>query len=654
MTVTERCVYTTVDLFTQLIICFFFNQTPSPRANENTSSPKTSKSMSSLQANKSTPSPKTGKSTPSPEVNKPTSSPQSNKEPFHQGTVWPPVRCTPLCFKDGPTGCSNAGKHHELIMTLAKCSNTSETDKTDFRKSLDKFTKTKWLRNDCVPDKNEKIRFPLVHWACILGKYKALEYLVSEKGFELMVKVGKNQQGALQSMAEHLKTGLNPKSSKEWVCTMFGNIIDIFLKNVPEVFCEKQTSTDDTILHFLAKRCSSDAFSRMYLKTVLVKIKESDNISPEKLEEILSAVNKRGDTFLHVIVSDEESVDTLEYFFGNFGLTSEKISKAKNNFGKTPRQIAVEKRSFKMLKALGAPDVVINSLKKAVTGGKSNTITPKRVRFADGKHGEKSAVKNSPAAKPLSEENSSLKEKEASSTRTRRNLTVQTPAQEKPTASTAPGDQQGMENVSSNQLQAEVLNMCACDPPQEATLPTKRTIEPFPQRFPGREEANKAPVKPTDAVNNASEVTEIVDVDMTSLPEHTQEATSDSDRNVFLSLSNTINSLTKGESLTNNRLMKGESLTNNRKRPALRTLRSKAPNKKRGRGDSWSDSESDAEDDEDFALDDDSDDDTESDVEEEEEEEEANDNKEEAVDDAPNEVSEVTNEDDIELETGRS
>ena len=65
-----------------------------------------------------------------------------------------------------------------------KCSNGSEIDKTDFKKSLDKFAKTKWLRSGCIPDRDEKLRLPLVHWACMLGKYKALEYLVSEKGFD--------------------------------------------------------------------------------------------------------------------------------------------------------------------------------------------------------------------------------------------------------------------------------------------------------------------------------------------------------------------------------------------------------------------------------------------------------------------------------------
>ena len=142
-------------------------------------------------------------------------------------------------------------------------------------------------------------------------------------------------------------------------------------------------------------------------------------------------------------------------------------------------------------------------------------------------------------------------------------------------------------------------------------------------------------------MEKAGEVAEVIDI-----PEDMPEApTNSSDSNIFLSLSNTVNSLKKGDSLSTSR-----------KRPALTTLKSKAPRRKRGRG-SWSDSESDVEDEEDFNLDDDSDDDVESeeeDLEEEEEMDEEEVDKEEAesVSSAGKKAAEIRNEDDIELETG--
>lgn len=574
-----------------------------------------------------------------------TPSPQQvDKRHHYQGSVWPPIKCTPLCFESGASECSNAGKHHELIMTLAKCSNAGELEKTNFKKALDKFNKTKWLRSGCVPERNDKLCFPLVHWACIFGKYKPLEYLVSEKGFELMVKVGKNQQGPLHSMVQHLTSGLNPKSSREYIGTTFGNVLNVFLKHVPEVLCEKDASLGDTILHFLAKRCTSDPYSRMYLKILLVNMKESDKVTAEKAEEILSAVNKRGDTFLHLLVSDENSVNTMDYFFKNFGSATEKISKAKNNFGKTPRQLAVEKKSFEMLRALGAPDVVIDSLKKAVTAGKPST--PKRVSFASDNGVQTSASKRSPVSKPSSERNGILKGKDDHGAKTSNNLKDSLPVQETSTESAPSGDQQQIKNVTSDQLQAEVLEVSCNDVPSEttdqanvSTLTTKSTTEPSSQLYPGINDGKTTEERSYVALDDyANELPGAMDVDVNQAPKDSPV------RNVFLSQSNTLSALKEGDSTKNSK-----------KRPAPRALLSRRPRQKRGRiAEELSDSESDVEDLDDIKLDDDSDDDMETG---EDDDEQAEEDKDDNSDDdyyAPKEDRDSSTRDEIVLDTGMS
>ena len=185
-------------------------------------------------------------------------------------------------------------------------------------------------------------------------------------GFILTVKGGQNKQSALNSMVQHLARGLGPSSSTEYIGSIFGNILDIFLKHVPEVLYAKDSSLGDTILHYLTKSYSSDPYPRMYLKICLVRIKENDKLKYDEVEKIFSIINKSGNSFLQHLLSGEESVNSLEYFSKSFHLISENISKIKNNSVKTPRQLAVEKRSCKMLTALGAPDVVIKSLQKAV------------------------------------------------------------------------------------------------------------------------------------------------------------------------------------------------------------------------------------------------------------------------------------------------
>ena len=55
------------------------------------------------------------------------------------GNIWLPVKFTLCQIVSGTSTCPRAGKHHELIMALAKSPDTPEVEKTDFKKSLDKF-----------------------------------------------------------------------------------------------------------------------------------------------------------------------------------------------------------------------------------------------------------------------------------------------------------------------------------------------------------------------------------------------------------------------------------------------------------------------------------------------------------------------------------
>ena len=517
-------------------------------------------------------------------------------------------------------------------MSLVKCSNNAETEKTEFKKALDKFAKTKWLLGDCVPDKNDKIQFPLIHWACILGKYKALEYLVSEKGFELAVKTGKNQEGPLFSMAQHFSRVVNPKSSTEYIESMFGHIIDVFLKYMPDALCEKETNNDDSILHCCAKRCSSDSCCRTFLKILLLKIKESDKFSTEKEENFLSEVNKKGDTFLHLMVADERSTETLNYLFGNFVSVSEKLSKTKNNQKQTPRQIAVEIRSFEMLRGFGAPDIVLKRLKKAISIENTPRASYTFHRFPQQK--EKGSVIS--AATTSSQVNGMSSDKDTNQS-SKASSEEQTPVQE--TISTSPGGQQEVTVIDADELQTEGLKMCSFDPPAaevteqptDCNTPTKRTNEPFPQHYPAKDVTTTTSEKPSATTEATTE--DNVNVSLASAPEEEKMHVDDTDStpdlpddkeadhkplscNVFLSLSYAVSSF-----------LKEEPVTSSQKRPAPGVGRARGLNRKRVRiADLSSDSESDAEGHADLVLDDNSDDDIEY-----AEEEEGDDEEEELV-----------------------
>lgn len=98
-----------------------------------------------------------------------------------------------------------------------------------------------------------------------------------------------------------------------------------------EVLCEKEINNDDLILYCFVKRCSSDIYFRVFLKVLLLKIKESVKFLFEKEENFLLAVNKKGDIFFYFMVVDEKLIEILSYLFVNFVFVSEKLFKIKNN-----------------------------------------------------------------------------------------------------------------------------------------------------------------------------------------------------------------------------------------------------------------------------------------------------------------------------------
>lgn len=534
-----------------------------------------------------------------------TSSTLTRKTQSFTGNVWPPNNCTPLC--PGSAGCSYSGKHHELILSLFKCSDQGNgIEKSDFKNVLDKFIKTRWIRDDCIPDKSEELHFPLVHWACIFGRYKLLEYLIREKGFKLTVTVGRNKEGPLFSMVRHLSNGMPPKSSKEKLGNMFGSVIDIFMKYSPEGLFERESSNDNTILHFCAERCCEDPSSRKYLEVLLVKIKESDKFPPEKEEELLSAVNKKGDTFLHLMVSDEMSTDILTNFFANFSKVSEKISIARNSLGKCPRQIAVEKRSVKVLKTLGAPDVVMNSLKKAliVPSKPKNSLavaeeTPKTV------------------AKPSSSSNGTSSDRENRNSKSALNHLG---SAVKGATGVSFAEQPEVPIITDAQLQVADFKMCSCEPvpssvENDCSTPTRRPLKPFPQRYPVPNGKSTTPQKPFDVPKNivlpSTESIDMVDavtvVDLSCVSDVQEADPTRDEYSVFVSLSNSIRNCAQ-------------------KRTAPGSSRAKGPKRKKVRTDLSSDSNSDDEEGAGWvALDDDSDDDVESAGEEDDEDEDEED-----------------------------
>lgn len=86
------------------------------------------------------------------------------------------LRCTPFCRP-----CNKGYKHHELLIALlnSDANGTPKEDEHDhLAKVIKKYETAGWDRNSAIMDKNEEFRFPMLHWACVLGKPRTVRWLL--------------------------------------------------------------------------------------------------------------------------------------------------------------------------------------------------------------------------------------------------------------------------------------------------------------------------------------------------------------------------------------------------------------------------------------------------------------------------------------------
>ena len=207
--------------------------------------------------------------------------------------------CAPFCEEN----CEFQGQHNDLIMSLV---NLHESD----RESMDA-----WKRNvislscdlnEPLEDPNPNFCYPLLHWAAMLGKLKAVQWLLTEDRVSLRNgnAQGVSNETVVFSMVRYLHKGVKCKDPSQ-ISQIFVNILDSLLKRDPNLLSVQEVSNSNTVLHLCAQgEEGSTAPFLMYLRRTLVKLKEisynSESLPLNWLKNILEQRNEQGDTFIDV------------------------------------------------------------------------------------------------------------------------------------------------------------------------------------------------------------------------------------------------------------------------------------------------------------------------------------------------------------------
>ena len=205
--------------------------------------------------------------------------------------------------------------HHELVWLLSATPDhtsitTPAADKEACSNLRTYLTQTAWDLNTVIPDPLPKLCYSVVHLACLLGKYKALEVL-SEFGFHPLIHTAITEETPLHmtmQLLNHQSQLLYYQSSSGiFLCNNVVSIVKTLNRHSHAIslFSAKDYK-GDTVLHSLAKMISgrkkslSESTMLVYLLRLFVQyLLKGQNSSASVVHEILSSAlqdcNKKGE-----------------------------------------------------------------------------------------------------------------------------------------------------------------------------------------------------------------------------------------------------------------------------------------------------------------------------------------------------------------------
>ena len=228
-------------------------------------------------------------------------------------------QCTPFCEPD----CPSRGEHNEWIISLVNLQEKSGINnwKTSVEKAKDAID-----FNQPLPDPVCEYRYPLLHWAAILGKVKAINWLLKQEFIVLYTnaddtprsRLSVSNETVLFSTVRFLHEGVKTRE-KHHIITVFSNILDAFLKHDPSVLLVKEGQSKNTVLHVCAEgKEGSLTPPFMYLKRLLGKLKEHYESNPETpvrpRDLLLAKRNDDGDAFVHVLAKNIKNKEARDVF----------------------------------------------------------------------------------------------------------------------------------------------------------------------------------------------------------------------------------------------------------------------------------------------------------------------------------------------------
>ena len=255
-----------------------------------------------------------------------------------------------------PESCS--ARHNEMILALSACSEDGRkpADLAPLKVALYSHLQDGWNAQSSVPDALPEFRFPLVQWACVLGKTQALSWLLTKMKFKAFVTAERTGETGLHRSLRLLhkvrSRDVIPRSV-HFICSKFSLIVDTLTEQDPHGLFFKDKVQGNSVFHMCAlcisqqeSVCSELDYFEYCMKILLQRVttlKTMEKLPTEALQTALNSKNDRGETILHILARNNISINTVKYLLSDYQEVLKKL--IQNHEKATPLDIARDRKA---------------------------------------------------------------------------------------------------------------------------------------------------------------------------------------------------------------------------------------------------------------------------------------------------------------------
>ena len=255
-----------------------------------------------------------------------------------------------------PENCSV--KHNEMIIALSAISDDSRKppDLGSLKVALYSYLQTGWNAQSSVPDALTEFRFPLVHWACVLGRTQALSWLLSKMKFKAFVVAERTGETGLHRalrLLHRVRSRDATPRSVDFICNKFNLVLYTLTEQDPSGLFLKDKVQGNSVFHICALCISQQGsvnneleYYENCMKILLVRVtslQTMEKLPKDALHKAINTRNDRGETVLHILARSNISIKTVKYLLSDYKEVVNKF--IKNGESKSPLDIARDRKA---------------------------------------------------------------------------------------------------------------------------------------------------------------------------------------------------------------------------------------------------------------------------------------------------------------------